>query len=94
MSDRRPHVGGFWARLKGPVKVGLISALLGMLLAVVGIVRGMVPLRPMSIFLALLISGGTWGIVSWGIATAAADVDRDVADAEDRATPTDGDKRA
>jgi len=91
MTDRKPQADGSWARLKGPTKAGLICALLGMLLAIVGIVRGMVPLRPLSIFLALLISGGTWGIVSWAIATAAADVDRDISDAEDHPGRADGD---
>jgi hypothetical protein len=32
--------------------------------------------------MAIIISGGTWGLVSWAIATAAVDVERDVAEAE------------
>jgi len=48
----------------------------------VGIFRGMVPLNPLSILLALLISGGSWGIVSWAIATAVVDVEKDVAGTE------------
>lgn len=71
--------GRLWSRLSGPLKVGIIFAGLGLVLAVVGILRGMVPLNPLSIFLALLISGGSWGVVSWAVATAAADVERDVA---------------
>ena len=67
-----------WNRLGGPLKTGIIFAALGLILAIVGILRGEVPLRPGSIFMALLISGGTWGLVSWAIATAARDVDRDV----------------
>lgn len=94
MTDQNTQSTAFWARLKGPAKVGLVCALLGMLLAIVGIVRGAVPLRPVSIFLALLISGGTWGIVSWAIATAALDVDRDVADAEAHENRADGDRGA
>jgi len=39
-----------------------------------------VPLNPLSIFLALLISAGGWGIVSWAVATAVLDVERDVAE--------------
>lgn len=89
MSGGRPQVPELWARLKVPTRVGLICALLGVILAIVGIARGMVPLRPLSIFLALLISGGTWGIVSWAIATAAADVDRDVAEAEAKEADSD-----
>jgi len=83
MSERARRVsGGLWGRLSGPLKVGLIFAALGIVLAVVGIFRGMVPLNPLSIFLALLISGGSWGVVSWAVATAAVDVERDVAGAE------------
>lgn len=69
-----------WNRLSGPLKVGLIAALLGILLAIIGIARGSVPLNFLSILLALLISGGSWGIVAWAIATAARDVEQDVSD--------------
>jgi hypothetical protein len=78
------------SRTSLPVKIGLSFALVAMLLAVVGIIRGMVPANPLSIFLALLISGGSWGLVSWAVATAAVDVERDVAevDAPEQAEPT------
>lgn len=69
-----------WNRLSGPQKVGLIAALLGVLLAVVGIVRGAVPLNPLSIFMALGISAVAWGVVAWAIATAAYDVEQDLAE--------------
>ena len=69
-----------WRRLGLPLRVGLICAGLGMALAVVGIARGAVPLNPLSIFLALLISGGSWGVVSWAVATAVVDVERDLAE--------------
>ncbi len=65
----------FFRRLSLPMRVGLICAGAGILLAVVGIVRGNVPLNPLSIFLALLISGGSWGVVSWAVATAVVDVE-------------------
>lgn len=65
-------------RLPGPVKIGLIAAGLALLLALIGIARGNVPLNPLSIALALLISAGSWGIVAWAVATAAADVDEDL----------------
>lgn len=74
-------------RLSGPLRIALGAAALGLLLAIVGIARGQVPLNPLSIFLALFISGGAWGLVAWAIATAAADVEADVAAAaakEDR----------
>ncbi len=66
-------------RLALPLRVGLICAGLGMALAIVGIVRGNVPLNALSIFLALLISGGSWGVVSWAVTTAVVDVERDAA---------------
>lgn len=69
-----------WRRLGLPLRVGMICAGLGMVLAVVGIGRGAVPLNPLSIFLALLISGGSWGVVSWAITTAVVDVERDLAE--------------
>ena len=69
-----------WARLGLPARVGIVCAALGMILALVGIVRGNVPLNPISILLALLISGGSWGVVSWAITTAVVDVERDLAE--------------
>ena len=69
-----------FSRLGLPAKVGLICAALGMILAIVGIIRGNVPLNPVSILLALLISGGSWGVVSWAITTAVVDVERDLAE--------------
>jgi len=69
----------WFARLSGPLRVGLVCAALGIILAVVGILRGNVPANPLSIFLALLISGGSWGVVSWAVATAAVDVEKDTA---------------
>jgi predicted PurR-regulated permease PerM len=48
----------------------------------VGIVRGAVPMNPISIFLALAISGGSWGVVSWAVATAVVDVENDLAEEE------------
>ncbi|HIC88819.1 MAG TPA: hypothetical protein EYP04_05410 [Anaerolineae bacterium] len=70
-------------RLSGPAKVGLLFAAVGLLLAVAGIIRGTVPLNLISILLALVISGGSWGLVAWAVATAAADVDADMAAAEE-----------
>ncbi|MCE7981922.1 MAG: hypothetical protein DYG89_12070 [Caldilinea sp. CFX5] len=66
----------------GPVKIGVIFGSIGILLTVVGILRGNVPLNPASIGMALLIGGGVWFLVAWTVATAAVDVDRDAADQE------------
>ncbi len=80
----------WWGRLGLPLKIGLIFAAAGVALAIVGIARGNVPLNPLSILLALVISGGSWGVVSWAIATAAVDVERDISEEEERAEQTHG----
>jgi multisubunit Na+/H+ antiporter MnhG subunit len=72
-----------WKRLSTPLKIGVIAAALGVALAVIGILRGTVPANFLSIVLALLISGLSWGVVAWAIATAAADVEHDLAEGED-----------
>ncbi len=72
----------WFARLGLPLRIGLVCAAAGIILALVGIFRGNVPLNPLSIFLALLISGGSWGVVSWAVATAAVDVEQEVSEAE------------
>ncbi|MEZ4768757.1 MAG: hypothetical protein R2844_10070 [Caldilineales bacterium] len=69
-------------RLSGPLKIGIGAAALGIALALVGIARGNVPLNVTSVLLALLISGGSWGLVAWAVATAAYDVEADIAEAE------------
>ena len=62
--------------------IGLAAAAIAAVLVIIGIIRGNVPLNPLSILLALLISAGSWGLVAWAIATAAVDVESDVAEAE------------
>jgi len=62
------------------LRVAAIFAAAGIVLAIVGIIKGTVPANPLSIFLALLISGGSWGLVSWAITTAIVDVERDAAE--------------
>ncbi len=71
-----------WKNLSGPIKVGLIAAAAGIILACVGILRGTVPANALSIFLALTISGVAWGVVAWAITTAAFDVEQDLAEQE------------
>jgi len=71
------------ARLSTQLKVGLAFGLLGLALTIVGIVRGTVPPNPGSIAVALLIGGGVWFVVSWAVATAAVDVEQDLAEAQD-----------
>lgn len=72
-----------WVRAPLPLRVGLIFAAAGIILAVVGIAKGTVPANPLSILLALLISGGSWGVVSWAVTTAVVDVERDAGEEDD-----------
>jgi len=69
-------------RLSTPMKIGVGFGLLGLALTVVGIVRGTVPPNPASIGMALLIGGGVWFLVSWAVAAAAVDVERDLEEAD------------
>lgn len=77
---------GLWNRMSGPVKIGLAFAAIAIIMAVVGLIResatNPVPLR--GVLIAIVISGGTWGLVSWAIATAAVEVERDVAAREEK----------
>jgi hypothetical protein len=80
MKDTR---SSWFSRIGLPLKVGVAFALVAMLLALVGVARGIVPAKPLSIFLALVISGASWGVVSWAVATAVVDVEREVGGGED-----------
>jgi hypothetical protein len=65
---------GFWSRLSGPLKIGLILGLAGAVLTVAGLFTGnFAPLTLRTIVLGFLLGGGAWGVVSWAIASAAAD---------------------
>ncbi len=70
-------------QLSLPIQIGLGFGLLGLVLTVIGIVRGNVPLNPASIAVALLIGGGVWFVVSWAVASAAVDVERDLVETPD-----------
>lgn len=77
----------FVARLRalpGPAKIGLGFALAGGLLAGLGwLINPQFAARTLvSFVLAVGISALTWGVVAWAIATAAFDVEHDVAEAE------------
>jgi drug/metabolite transporter (DMT)-like permease len=67
-----------WQKFSTPIKVGVTFGLIGLLLTVVGVMRGNVPPHPANIAVALLIGGGVWFVVSWAVATAAVDVEQDV----------------
>ena len=78
----------FWQRMSGPLKVGLVFAALGIALTVIGIFRDpTTPVTAWSLIVGSLISGVTWGLVSWAIATAAIEVETDVAQAQAAPNP-------
>jgi hypothetical protein len=63
-----------WTHLSGPVKLGLVLGVVGALLTVIGLFTGdFAPLTARSLLLGILLGGGSWGIVSWAIASATAD---------------------
>ena len=73
-----------WRRLSGPVKIGIAFGALGVILATIGMFRGFAPMTFRAFALAILISGLSWGVVSWAIAVAAVEVERDVQEAEEQ----------
>jgi hypothetical protein len=72
-----------WQKLDGPLKIGLIFALLGIILTIIGIFRDpTTPITAWSLGMGSLISGVVWGLVSWALATAAVEVEEDVQQAQ------------
>jgi hypothetical protein len=70
-----------------PLYVGLISAAVAIALSVFGMIRssGIASLNPVSLLLAVLIAGGSWGVVAWAITTAVYDVEADLVEPDDSA---------
>ena len=67
--------------LSGPVVVGIFFAVLAIALTLIGLWReDNLSLR--NIALGIVLCGGSWGLVSWAIAAAVAQVDEDVASRE------------
>ncbi len=63
-----------WDRLGTPEKIGLAFGFLGALLTVIGLFMGnLATLTLRSLCLGILLGGGSWGLVSWAIASAASD---------------------
>ena len=86
MAETTGQSKNLWQRMSGPLKIGLIFAALGIALTIIGIFRDpTTPVTAWSLIVGSLISGVTWGLVSWAIATAAVEVETDVAQAQ--ATP-------
>lgn len=66
-------------RLSGPLKIGVSFALGAIILTIIGVFRDPgTPITAWSLIVGSLISGLTWGLVSWAIATAAVTVEKDV----------------
>lgn len=63
-----------WKKLGVPGKIGLVLGALGAVLTVLGLVFGnLATLSVWSVLMGILIGGGSWGVVSWAIASAAVD---------------------
>lgn len=72
-----PRSSSLWKKVSGPAKIGLAFGLLGALLATIGMFRGFAPFTLRAFLMAVLISGVSWGLVSWAIAAAVAEVEAD-----------------
>lgn len=66
-----------WRKLSSPIKVGLSFGAVGLLLTMIGALRGNIPIHPANLALALLIGGGVWFLVSWAVAAAVYEVESD-----------------
>lgn len=76
----------YWKRLSGPIKVGFFFAILAIVLSLFGIIRNPdIDFNVRTFFIATIIAGGTWGLISWAIAEAIVDVENDIAEEEDAA---------
>ena len=83
MTETSNQTRNLWQRMSGPLKVGLSFAVLGIVLTIVGILRDpTTPVTAWSLGVGSLISGVTWGLVSWAIATAAVEVENDISESK------------
>ncbi len=65
--------------LSAPVKIGIVFAAIAIVLTVVGVLRDPgTPVNLWTLTVGSLISGATWGLVSWAVATATVAVEKDV----------------
>jgi len=77
--DEQGHQTAGRRSISGPVKVGVFFASLAIVMSIVGLGRdNNLSLRNLA--LAVLLGGGSWGLVSWAIASAVAAVEEDLAD--------------
>ena len=75
----------WWSRAGLPLRVGIVFGLLGALLAAIGLARGAFePFSWRGLAMAIVLAGGSWGLVSWALATAMTDVRGDDEPAENK----------
>ena len=68
-----------------PVKIGLLFAAIAIILSVVGVIRNPdTPITAQTLLIAAVVSGLTWGLISWAISAAVIDVEEEI-DARDDA---------
>jgi hypothetical protein len=65
--------------MSGPVKVGLAFFLAAVILSIAGIIRNPdTPVTVQTILIATVVSGLTWGLIAWAVATAVVDVEEEI----------------
>lgn len=65
--------------LRGPVLAGVIAAVIAIVLSLFGMLTNpnATPLTIRSFLLVVVIAGGSWGLITWAIATAAVEAGKD-----------------
>jgi len=68
----------WWTPAGLPLRVGFLFGLLGAMLAAIGLVRGAFePFSWRGLAMAIVLAGGSWGLVSWALTTAMMEAGRD-----------------
>ena len=71
----------FWSQLGCAAKIGITFFCIAVALSLVGVLRNPdTPATMQSVLIATTISGLVWGIIAWAIATAALDVEEEIAE--------------